>query len=149
MNSNHLRSNDSPTQERLPLAPWVNVDPAVIARQNSMLAAVKHCISLAGLEGKELYLELGIDAGHWSKIMAGKQAHFPIDKLTDLMTMCGNEAPLIWLVLNRGYDPHSLRKLETETERKLRIAEDELAKERNERAIERRAMRALITGIAA
>src|SRR5579875_3683077 len=96
------------------------VDPALVIAQPSMLAAIKLCISLGGFQAdKQLYGPLEIDPGHWSRILRG-EAHFPVDKLTALMDLCGNEAPLIWLTNARGYDPRSLRKLETETERALR-----------------------------
>lgn len=108
-----------------------SVDPALVTAQPSFLGAIKLCISLAGFDAdKQVYGELGIDAGHWSRILRG-EAHFPVDKLTNLMELCGNEAPLLWFVHARGYDPHSLRKLETETERQLREANEALDAERN------------------
>jgi hypothetical protein len=97
-----------------------DIDPALVIAQPTLLGAIKLCISLAGFEAdKQVYKDLEIDAGHWSRITRG-EAHFPVDKLSALMDLCGNEAPLIWLTNARGYDPHSLRKLETETERQLR-----------------------------
>lgn len=106
------------------------VDPALVIAQPSMLAAIKLCISLGGFQAdKQLYAPLEIDPGHWSRILRG-DAHFPVDKLTALMDMCGNEAPLIWLTHSRGYDAASLRKRETETERALREAREALDAER-------------------
>ena len=106
------------------------VDPVLVLAQPTMLGAIKLCISLGGFESdKPVYGELGIDAGHWSRILRG-EAHFPVDKLTALMDLCGNEAPLIWLSNARGYDPTSLRKRESETERALREVRDQLAAER-------------------
>lgn len=103
------------------------VDPAIVLAQPSMLGAIKLCISLAGFQAdKQVYDALHIDAGHWSRITRG-EAHFPVDKLTELMDLCGNEAPLIWLTHARGYEPASLRKRETETERRLREAEERIA----------------------
>jgi hypothetical protein len=126
--------------------PMHDIDLALVRRQHSMLAAVKLCISMAGLEAdKEVYMPLGIDAGHWTRIMRG-EAHFPIDRLPDLMDLCGNEAPLIWLLDNRGYDVHSLRRKETEVERKLREAEEQIERMRRERQAERAMLSDLITG---
>lgn len=118
------------------------VDPALVTAQPSLLAAIKLCISLGGFESdKQLYMDLDIDAGHWSRILRG-EAHFPIDKLPTLMDLCGNEAPLIWLTHCRGYDPASLRKRETELERQLREAHEELARERLKSSTLREALRA-------
>ena len=106
------------------------VDPALVLAQPSMLGAIKLCISLAGFQAdKQVYGALGIDAGHWSRVMRG-EAHFPVDKLPELMDLCGNEAPLIWLTHSRGYDAGSLRKRESETERRLREAHEQLDTER-------------------
>src|SRR5690242_14542060 len=97
-----------------------DVDPTLVIAQPTLLGAIKLCISIAGFDAdKEVYRDLDIDKGHWSRITHG-EAHFPVDKLTALMDLCGNEAPLIWLTNARGYDPRSLRKLESETERMLR-----------------------------
>lgn len=113
---------------RLQRAPQV-VDLALVMAQPSLLAAIKLCISLAGFEAdKQVYRPLGIDAGHWTRILRG-EAHFPVDKLGDLMDLCGNEVPLLWLVHARGYDASHLRKRETETERALREANEALVAE--------------------
>ena len=45
------------------------------------------------------------------------------------MDLCGNEVPLTWLALNRGYE---LKPLESETERKLRETEARLAEKERE-----------------
>ncbi|GLQ96444.1 hypothetical protein [Dyella mobilis] len=106
------------------------LDPTLVIAQPTFLAAIKLCISLGGFEGdKQVYGALGIDASHWTRIHRG-EAHFPVDKLLALMDLCGNEAPLIWLAQSRGYDPASLRKRETETERALRFANEALEAER-------------------
>ena len=59
------------------------------------------------------------------------------------MDFCGNDAPLLWMLNARGYDLGGLRKRESETERELRIAREDLAREREERAVERRLFREL------
>lgn len=59
------------------------------------------------------------------------------------MDAAGNEAPLLYLVHRRGYDPSSLRKLESEIERELRQAREELARVQAEREVERRFVRDL------
>lgn len=97
------------------------IDHGLVASQPSLLSAIKLCISVAGFDcDKQVYGALDIDAGHWSRIHRG-EAHFPTDKLIALMELCGNEAPLMWLLHHRGYDLHSLRKRESETEAQLRL----------------------------
>lgn len=127
MKSNVLPTVDGP-QIPLRLARAAQaVDPALVLAQPSLLGAIKLCVSLGGFEAdKQVYRALDIDASHWTRITRG-EAHFPVDKLGDLMDLCGNEAPLIWLTHARGYDPASLRKRETETERRLREAEERIA----------------------
>jgi len=48
-------------------------------------------------------------------------------KLVALMDACGNDAPLLWMLHARGYDLHSVRKLETETEAQNRLLREEVA----------------------
>lgn len=116
----------------------IEVDSALVHRQPSMLSAIQLCLQAAGIADKEACLSLGIDAGHWSRILRG-DAHFPLHLLGPLMDLCGNEAPLEWLAHSRGYE---LRPLETELERQVR---EEHA--RNERlAEENRMLRDLVMG---
>jgi hypothetical protein len=62
------------------------------------------------------------------------------------MDLCGNEAPLLRLLDNRGYDLHSLRRKESETERALRVAEERIARLEAERHAERVLISDLLTG---
>lgn len=135
MKSNVLPTHDAPQIPlRLARVPQ-HVDPDLVLAQPTLLGAIKLCVSLGGFDGdKEVYGDLGIDAGHWSRITRG-EAHFPVDKLSALMDLCGNEAPLIWLTHARGYDPRSLRKLESETERALREEREALKREREKTAL--------------
>lgn len=90
-----------------------------VVAQKSMVSAVALCVKVSGLDDKEIYLTLGIDAGHWSRIMKG-DAHFPLNKLNELMDLCGNEAPLMWLAHSRNY---GLKILQSEAERRAEEAE--------------------------
>jgi hypothetical protein len=116
----------------------VDVDKSLIHRQKSLLSAIALCAQAAGLQDKELYLPLGIDASHWSRIIKG-DAHFPLERLGPLMDLCGNEAPLEWLANSRGYE---LRPLETEVERLLR----EETERADELANENRLLREMLVG---
>jgi hypothetical protein len=104
----------------------VEVDPALVHRQKSMAGAIALCVQVAGLSEKEVYLPLGIDASHWTRITKG-DAHFPLDRLGPLMDLCGNEAPLMWLAHHRGFGLH---RLETALERENRELREALAEEK-------------------
>lgn len=106
----------------------VHVDPTLVHRQKSMLAAVALCMQAAGIADKEACLALELDPAHWSRICAGN-AHFPLSLLGPLMDLCGNEAPLMWLAKSRGYE---LRPLETETQRRLRLEHERAEKLQDE-----------------
>lgn len=102
----------------------VSVD--VISSRRDLLAAINLCIDVSGLDDKEVALALGIDAGHFSNIRRGKSGcNFPLTKLDDLMTLCGNEIPLTWQALKRGKGLHML---ENEAQRLLREANERAAK---------------------
>lgn len=122
------------------------VDPALIYRQPSMTKALVLCQTLSGLDDAHFYGETGVvkDQAQWSRIMGqSHSANFPQDKLNLFMDKAGNEAPLLWLLNARGYEIASLRKQETETERKLRLAHEEIARLKADRETERRLFREL------
>lgn len=127
MRSKNLKSVDHPELPLARTADRVDVPLELVVKQPSFAGAIALCVQLSGLEDKEVYLALEIDAGHWSRIMKG-DAHFPVNKLNDLMDMCGNEAPLMWLANSRGY---GLVILKTEAERRAEAAERALEEERS------------------
>lgn len=144
MKSNRMHAFDEP---KLPLRlkrSDQDIDQRMVIAQPTLLSAIKLCISAAGFEAdKQVYGELGIDAGHWSRIMRG-EAHFPVDKLPAVMDLCGNEAPLIWLTHARGYDVSSLRKRETDIERENRELRNTIAKMEQRHEIEFETIRTLM-----
>lgn len=122
------------TQLELPLskrAKSVPVPDEVIANQPSKLAAIKLCISSSGLDDKEIASQLGIDGGHWSRMMGGA-AYFPNNKEQALMDLCGNEIPLRWDALKRRYE---LRPLRSDLERRCAELEEQLAQERHDKQV--------------
>lgn len=128
-------------QSRPPMQP---VDPVLIARQPTMTKALQLCQTLSGLDDKAFVGSGGVvkDAAQWSRIMGSGQHNFPQDQYNLFMDTAGNEVPMLWLLHSRGYDITALRKLETETERALR-----LERERNAALTERlRYAEALIQG---
>lgn len=119
MQSKLLRSVDQPELALARKPDSVEVPMSLVVKQPSFAGAIALCVQLSGLEEKEVYLSLEIDAGHWTRIMKG-DAHFPVNKLNTLMDLCGNEAPLMWLSNSRGY---ALVLLKSEAERRAEQAE--------------------------
>lgn len=119
-------------QAELRLKPEMqHVDVRAIDAQPTLTAAIRLCQQLSGLEDKEIVGKHGIvtDVAQWSRITKSGQHFFPQDKLNAFMDLCGNEAPLIWMARQRGYE---LVPLETEMERRLRMERektDELERE--------------------
>lgn len=82
-------------------AQQVIVPTSVIAAQPTKLSAIKLCMQASGLQDKEICDALGIDCGHFSRVLKG-DAYFPNNKEHALMDLCGNEIPLQWDALRRG-----------------------------------------------
>jgi transcriptional regulator with XRE-family HTH domain len=82
-------------------------------------AALTAMIAHSGLREKSIAIEADIDASTLAKVKQGT-ARPSEQHLMRLMDATGSEAWLYYWLLKRGYDPHSLRKLESETERALR-----------------------------
>jgi hypothetical protein len=121
--------------------PETFVRPEDIARQPTLSGALALGAAAAGLDlEKEVHIPLGIDAGHWTRMRSGA-AGIQWDKLKVICDLYGNDAPILWMLYQRGYDLHSLRKRETETQQKLREAEERIRELEQERAIERRVVR--------
>jgi hypothetical protein len=100
------------------------VTPQEIAREKSLGDAISLCVKAAGFEPKDLQVDLKWDKGQWSRWESGDEG-IKWQKLVALMDYCGNDSPLLWMLHARGYDLHSLRKRETETEKALRLAKEE------------------------
>jgi hypothetical protein len=97
-----------------------------IARKSSLGGAIQLCAEAAGYElDKTLQIEMDVDKAQFSRWLSGTEGII-WDKLRRLMDLCGNDAPVLWQLHQRGYDLNSLRKRETETERKLRLAEERI-----------------------
>lgn len=105
------------------------IPEADLAKLSSEARAVQYACENSGLQDKSIAIEIGVDAAVLSKAKAG-QARLNDDALDALQDATGIEAPLFAALLRRGYDPRSLRKLESETERHLREAQEALDAER-------------------
>ncbi|WP_157443340.1 hypothetical protein [Curvibacter lanceolatus] len=91
---------------------------------------------------KEVQDALKADRSQFSRWTDDKEG-ITWSKLSALMDVCGNDAPLLWMLNARGYDLTSLRKRETETQRELREAREEIERLKQEREVERRLFRDL------
>lgn len=129
------------TQVALP----VDVSIDELERKPSLGAALVYCMELAGFDmDKEVPIN-GLDKAQFSRWKNGTEG-IKWQKFEELMDGCGNDAPLLWMLGRRGYDLHSLRRKESETERENRLLREQLAREREERAIERRLLAEVLTG---
>ena len=130
MRSKILHAVDDP-QRSLPLSKPQPVGEEVVFAQSTFSAAIRLAANVSGMDEKQIYRELDIDPGHWTRILNG-DAHFPVDKLERFMDLVANEIPLQWLAHQRG---KGLVLLESESTRRLREAEEALAKEREKTAM--------------
>lgn len=112
----------------------IEVRPEEIARKQTLGAAIELCADLAGYAlDKTLQTELGVDKAQFSRWHSGQEG-IVWPKFTRLMDVCGNDAPLLWMNYQRGWDLSAMRKRQTEVERELeaerhaRIAAEEKLK---------------------
>jgi hypothetical protein len=109
------------------LAIPVPVRPEEIEREKSLGGAIELCAKLAGYSlDKELQQELGVDKAQFSRWHSGTEG-IVYPKLRRLMDTCGNDAPVLWMMYDRGFDLHSFRRRENETERENRRLREENA----------------------
>lgn len=105
----------------------VDIRPDEVARKKTLGEALHLCAELAGFGlDKELQQRLGVDKSQFSRWMGGTEG-ICWPKFDKLMDVCGNDAPLLWMLQQRGYDLHSVRKLESETEKVNRQLREENA----------------------
>ncbi len=122
-----------------------DVTPSEVVRKSSLGAAISLCAEAAGLEPKAIQSDLKLDKAQWSRWESGQEGIL-WPKLSAVMDRCGNDAPILWMLHQRGYDLASLRKRETEVERELRQVREQLAQEQAERAVERKLLAQVLTG---
>jgi hypothetical protein len=120
----------------------IEISPQEVARESSLGGSISLCAKAAGIEPKQIQDILKTDKAQWSRWESGAEGVI-WPKLRALMDACGNDAPLLWMLHQRGYELGSLRKRESETERDLREALETIDKLRHEREVERRLFRDL------
>jgi transcriptional regulator with XRE-family HTH domain len=102
------------------------VNSALIQQCRHRLDAIRLCVQLSGLSNEYIADYLGIDKGHFSRIMQGK-AWFPDTKSIDLITLCGNYAPLQYEAWATGFELFKDAKAQRLQELKAEIAALEAA----------------------
>lgn len=125
----------------------MEVNQNEVIRQRTLGDAISLCANIAGLAPKEVMDAVRVDGkpldkAQWSRWEAGTEGII-WSKLTALMDVCGNDAPLLWMCHARGWDLAAMRKKETELEAKLREAKERIAELENKSAIQMELMREL------
>lgn len=105
----------------------VEVRPEEVMRKQSLGGAIELCAELGGYAlDKTLQQELNVDKAQFSRWQSGTEGvQWP--KFTALMDRCGNDAPVLWMLHQRGYDLHSVRRRESALERENRELREDLA----------------------
>lgn len=92
----------------------------VIDKLKTRLDAVRTMINWSGLSNEYICEQIGIDKGHFSRILKGK-ASVPDDhRYTKLVDICRNNAPLQWEARFYGY------KLKADRDDRIEQLESEL-----------------------
>jgi hypothetical protein len=110
----------------------VDVPIAEVMRKPSLGKAIEYCAELAGysydkaLEDALKKAGVQVDATQLTRWKQGAEG-IKWPKLCGVMDVCGNDAPLLWMNYDRGWDINSLRRRETETQRENRLLREEVA----------------------
>lgn len=120
-------------QGSLPFATTIQEisDAEIMRRCKSQRDALRVCVELSGLAPKDVAYQLEIDPAHFSRMISGGEdrRHFPPDLGDKLMDICGNEVPLRYAALSRGYGLHKLKsRLEEENEALQRQLDEQQVK---------------------
>lgn len=103
-----------------------------VSRKASLGKAIEYCAELAGFaldkQLEEAMRKAGapVDKTQLSRWQSGAEG-IKWDKFSALMDVCGNEAPVLWMLHQRGYDLNTVRLVETETQRENRLLREENA----------------------
>lgn len=116
LDSNFMKPVDAPelALARKPEDPAIPIE--LIRRQQSAAAAFSLACVASGLDDKEIYLQLKIDAGTFSRMKKG-DATLQGDQVREFCRAVGNRIYLEWLAYQDGC---TLVQIESETERQLR-----------------------------
>lgn len=97
-----------------------------VMRKQTLGAAIELCADLGGYAlDKTLQQELKVDKAQFSRWQSGTEG-VQWGKFSELMDKCGNDVPVLWMLHRRGYDLHSVRRLESTTEQENRLLREEV-----------------------
>ncbi len=103
----------------------VPIPPEEIARKRTLGASIELCMEYGGKDDTAVRMDLKVDKAQLSRWKSGAEG-IVWPKLSALQAYCGNEAPVLWMLHQSGWDLHSLRRIESETERENRLLREEV-----------------------
>jgi hypothetical protein len=109
----------------------------MVRSKKTAAAAFTLACDVSSLEDKEIYLLLDIDAGYFSNIKKGK-ATLQADKVQSFCGIVGNTVYIEWQAFQVGCQ---LVRIESETERLLREAHDQIDMLRHDKRVLTEALR--------
>lgn len=141
MQVNQRKSTESSDVEQLSLIPARKPssppDVAYLLGLPNLRRVIRYSMSLADLEPKQVYGPLGKDKATWSRIENGDMS-FPADDLEKFRQIVGNDAVILWLAHQAGYDVATMRKAQDDKDKRIAELEAALAEsEREKQAIAR------------
>ena len=108
--------------------PLLSIAPAparapdyLVGAPRGLLQAVRVCINTSGLSDEAVCSHLGIDKGHFSRMLHGR-ANLPLDKLGDLMRLTGSLLPLQVLAHEMGCEVFADAKAQRRAELQAELA---------------------------
>jgi hypothetical protein len=79
----------------------IEVAPHEVQRKVTLGGAIELCAEVGGKEPKAILADLKLDKAQWSRWISGHEGVcWP--KLSAVMDLCGNDAPLQWMVNDRA-----------------------------------------------
>jgi transcriptional regulator with XRE-family HTH domain len=95
---------------------------ALVKACSNRLDAIILCIQLSRLSQGEVAKRLGLDKGHLTRILQGL-AYFPDQKSVELMSVCGNYAPMQYEAMATGFELYEDVRAKKKAELKAALAE--------------------------
>ncbi len=104
----------------------VSVDE--VMRKKTLGAAIELCAELGGFTAdKQIAGAMGVaDKGQVSRILSGQEG-IKWERLKGLMLACGNDAVVLWMAHEMGFDLHSMHKVMSVQERAIARLQEENA----------------------
>jgi plasmid maintenance system antidote protein VapI len=104
----------------------VEIRPEEVMRKKTLGASIELCAEAAGYDlDKAFQARLNVDKAQFSRWLNGTEG-IVWPRLANLMDVCGNDAPVLWMAYERGYDLYAMRKRESELERQNRELRDQI-----------------------